>query len=236
MTIKTDATTRAKTYDVTSDIDPLYRMVHRDLNGLGGQLYQNATLDAVDEVQDITSGDRTGGTFDLDFTLEDGQTFSVDGLAFNAAASAVQTAVDAAAALAITGYTAGDIAVTGGAFGASGSDTTFTFSGTSVRGDHPLISVDGASLTGGATDPSPSEDTAGVVPRFWFAALKAFGVITGTDPAFGAAPNGQYTVRNSDELENYPRQQTIKALIKEATVVEGQDWETELLPLLNLDG
>lgn len=236
MTIKSDALSRAKTYDVTGDIDPLYRMVHRDLNRLEDQVYQNATLDAVDEVQDITSGDRTGGTFDLDFTLADGQTFSVDGLAFNAAASAVQTAVDAAAALAITDYTAGDIAVTGGAFGAAGSDTTFTFSGTSVRGNHPLISVDGGSLTGGTTDPAVSEDTAGVVPRFWFAALKAFGVITGTDPAFGDAPAGQYTVRNSDELENYPRQATIKALIREATVIEGQDWETELLPLLNLDG
>jgi hypothetical protein len=236
MTILSDALARAITYDITGDIDPSARRLHRELTERLGELpYQNATLDAVAEVQDITSGDRDGGTMDLDFTLADGQTFSANGLAWNAAATAVQTAVDAAAVLAVTNYVAGDIVVTGGAFGAAGSDTTFTFSGSSVRGNHPLISVDGASLTGGSVDPVPSEDTAGVVPRFWFAALKALGVIEGTDPAFSATPAGQYTVNTRDELENYPSNSTIRMLIKEATIQEGEDWESELLPLLGLD-
>lgn len=236
MTVMSDALARAKTYDITDPIIAQDRVLHRDLATKCDCPYPNATLDAVDEVQDITSGDRNGGTMDLDFTLADGQTFSVDGLAWNAAASAVQTAVDAAALLAVTNYVAGDIAVSGGAFGAAGSDTTFTFSGSSVRGDHPLISVDGALLTGGTTDPTPSETTAGVVPRFWFAALKQMGVISGTDPAFGAAPAGQYTVTTRDQLENYPDNETIKRLIHEATVQEGQDWESELFPLLNILG
>ena len=58
------------------------------------------------------------------------------------------------------------------------------------------------------------------------------GVIEGTDPAFGAAPAGQYTVNRRDELENYPSNETIIRLIREA----GQDWSGELLPLLGLRG
>jgi hypothetical protein len=235
MSIKSDALSRAISYDVTGKIDPNARRIHRELeNLLGEQLYQNATLDKVSEVQTGVPGDRTGGTMDLVITVN-GQVSTVLALASNATASATQAAVDAQAAVDIAGYVAGDIAVTGGPFGAAGANTLFTFSGDSVIGNHPLVTVVGTSLTGGTIDPSFSETTAGVVPRFWFAALKAMGVIVGTDPAFAAAPAGQYTVNTRDQLENYPSNRTIRALIKEATLVEGQDWEAELLPLLGLD-
>lgn len=234
MTVKDDALSRAVTFDVTGEIDPLSRGLHRALEARCDCPYPNATLDAVDEVQTVTAGDRTGGDMDLDFTLADGQTFSVDAVAFDEAAVDVQTALDAAAGAAVTNYVAGDIVVAGGPFGSGGSSTTFTFSGSSVRGDHPLLVVDGTNLTGGTTDPAPSETNAGVVPRFWFAALKNLGVLVGTDPAFGATPAGQYTVNLHDSLENYPSTEVIKMLIREATVQEGQDWESELLPLLGL--
>jgi hypothetical protein len=233
-TIFQDSLARAKTYDITGDIDPKDRMFHRDIAKYCDCPYQNSTLDAVAEIQSVSAGNRTSGNMDIIITLADAQTVSVLGSEWNEAASVVQTELDAAAALVITDYVAGDIAVAGGAFGNAGSATTFTFSGASVRGNHPLLTIDGASLLGGTTDPVATQSTAGIVPRFWFAALKAMGVITGTDPAFSATPAAQYAVTGRDEIENYPSTQTLRRLVREATVQEGEDWDSELLPLMNI--
>lgn len=243
--IVTDALTNALTYDVTGEIIAADKRIHRDLVTRCNCAYP-ASLDssppvpAVAEVQDISAGDRTGGTFELDFDLGDSQTFSAVAIAFNATAGAIETAIDTAANGTVTGWTDGDIAVTGGPVGAGGATVTLTFSGASVLGkDAVLTVVDGANLTGGTTDPVASDVTDGAptVPgtpaRFWFAALKLMGVIEGTDPAFGAAPAGQYTVNLLDTLANYPSVRTVQALIKEATKQEGQDWIGELYPLLN---
>lgn len=236
MTILSDALSRATTYDVTGNIVANDRRIHRELtNQLGDEGYPNAVVAAIAEVQSVTAGDRTGGTMDLVFTLVEGTGFSVLALDWDAAATAVQTAVDAAALVANPTYVAGDFAVAGGAFGAAGSATTVTFGGPLGIGNQALITVVGTSLTGGTTDPVASETTAGVVPRFWFAALKAMGVLVGTDPAFSATPAGQYTVNLRDSLENYPSNQLLRALIQEASVQESEDWEAELLPLLGLD-
>lgn len=356
MTILSDTLSRAKTFDITGQIDAGDRRIHRELTSqLGNQGYQNALLASIAEVQSVTAGDRTGGTMDLVFTLVESVGFSVLGIAWNAAAATVQTAIDAAAVLVVPDYVAGDITVTGGAFGAAGSATVVTFSGTSVYGNQALLTVIGTSLTGGLSDPVASQTTAGVVPRFWFAALRAMGIIedsglptnevqtiqivdgdtedwkliididglepffttfifglvttaglqgeidtsanieipgyvngdiavtgegnivthpqtitfsgdsvsgtnhgllgwasffnTGTmnvvpiqnglapttDPSFGQEPAGQYTVNLRDSLENYPSNQLIRNMIREASAQEGQDWETELLPLFGLD-
>lgn len=226
-------------------------------------------LPNIDEVQLITPGDKTGGTFKLTFRMEqDGEDFDVLDIDSNVTASALQSLIDAVANSVIVGWTNGDIAVTGGPFGPfGGADTTFTFVGSSVQGNHQLILLDGTNLTGGSTLPFVSavtdgtvsqrvvettpgdsppvfsettpgsappvfiEANAGGVPRFWFAALKALGVITGTDPAFGAVPNGQYTVIPRDSVENYPSNDIIRSLLQEANVGEGQDWVTEIFPL-----
>ena len=356
MTILSDTLERAITYDVTGQIDAGDRRMHRELTvRLGNQNYQNSLLASVSEVQSVTAGDRTSGTMDLVFTLVESVGFSVLALAWNASATTVQTAVDAAAVLVVPGYVAGDIAVTGGAFGAAGSATVVTFSGTSVYGNQALLTVVGTSLAGGTTDPVASQTTAGVVPRFWFAALRGMGVLVGTnlpeveiqtiqviggdtsniklelqiavvgqittgflnanantslvqsridnacngvipgyvagdiavtgtgnltsdpqtltfsgdsvsgddhspttasmfaqggtlqtitlgdggapttDPTFGQEPAGQYVVNLRDSLENYPSNQILRQLIKEASAQEGEDWEAELLPLLGLD-
>jgi hypothetical protein len=228
MTIKSDLLAQSKTISESGN-STLMRDLNRQVGDLG---YQDAALEGVDEVQTIDAGDRTGGTMELDFTLASGETFSTAALAWNAAAATVETAIDTAAA-AVVGWTDGDIAVSGGAFGAAGSDTIFTFSGASVTDqDHGIIVVDGASLTGGAADPAPAQTTLGSGSRPWFAALKAMGVIMGTDPTFGAAPAGQYTVNQPTDIEQFPNEQSVRDLLEEITLQEGQDWSTEILTLL----
>jgi len=235
-TILGDAISRAVTFDISGeDVNPIYKKLKRELGRKCNVGYPNTTLAPVDEVQTASAGDRTGGTMDLTIELADGQTFDVETLAYNATATVTQAAVDAAAiAAGITGYIAGDIVVTGGPFGSGGSNTIFTFSGDSVRGDVALTTVDGGSLTGGSTDPAFAETIAGVVPRFWFAALLALGVLKagGSDPAFGVAPAGQYEVNTCNDVENYPSRETIIQLLKEADAQEGQDWTTEILGLI----
>jgi len=234
MTIKSDALLYAKTFD-GSGKDSLAKPIIRDLKMMELVVYQNSTLSPTAEAQSITPGDRDGGWFDMTITLEDGQSVFLNDVVWNQNSTNVQILLDIAAALSIDGYQAGDIVVAGGGFGTGGNATTFTFSGDSVAGSHPLIIIDGSTLNNGTVDPVPSQITDGHVGRFWFAALKEMGVITGTDPAFGEAPAGQYSVNAIDEIENYPSSATIRALIKEARVREGQDWEAELLPLLGYD-
>jgi hypothetical protein len=224
-----DILVSAKTIDITDPILPQDRSVHRDLLRLTQVEYQNATLAAVDEVQSISAGDRADGTFEIDFTLVDGTTFTTDPIDHDGTAAAIQLVVDAAAVLEVDGYVAGDIVAAGGPLATS--PVTLTFSGNSVRGNHPLAVVVDIDLSGGTTDPAITQSTAGVVPRFWFAALKAMGCITGTDPAFAAAPNGDYEAVDRNTLAGFPSQETIESLIHEATVQEGQDWDSELLPL-----
>lgn len=248
-TIFTDATTLARTYDVTGIIDAADRRLHREVAQSCDCPFQDATLGPrVNERHDINSGDRTGGTFELDFILDDtwegspggaGQTFTVAGLAWNEAAAAVQTAVDAAAIAAGIGkYINGDIAVSGGPFGAAGADTLFLFQGDSVQGNHTNTNVDGAGLTGGTIDPASAQVGTGTPSRFYFAALLAMGTIERAsgpfDPLLGVAPAGQFSVTPRDQLENYPSNSTIRKLVREATIWEGQDWDSELLPLFNI--
>ncbi len=230
-----DTLDRAQTYDITGIIDPKDRVLHRDLTKFCDCPYPNATLDSVAEIQSFTPGDRTGGQAILLIIIPPSQLILTSTI-WNEAASATQQKVDDFALTnnTVDKYIAGDIAITGGPWGAGGSDIIFTFSGESVRGNIPLSAIIGVALTGGTTDPVPSVVTEGIAPRFWFAALKAMGVLIGTDPAFGATPAGQYTVRPRDELENYPSNETLRKLVRECTFQEGQDWDSELLPLMNI--
>ncbi len=92
----------------------------------------------VSEVQTVTvSGSPTGGTFTL--TL-DGETTA--GIAYNAAASAVQTALEGLSNLA-----SGDVTVTGSA----GGPYTVTFGGARAGANVPQMTASGASLTGGSS-------------------------------------------------------------------------------------
>lgn len=108
-----------------------------------------AAVTAVNEQQTITlNGTPSGGTFTLTFG---GNTTS--GLAFNAAASAIQSALQGLASIG-----SGNATVTGSA----GGPWTVTFGGSLAAANQPLLTANGASLTGGnsqsiaVTTPTPS--------------------------------------------------------------------------------
>jgi hypothetical protein len=103
-------------------------------NGLYGP------YNATDEVQTVTiTGSPTGGTFTLTF---DGQTTAA--IAYNAAASAVQTAL-----VALSNVETGEATVAGGP--GPGTAWTVTFSGQYAGTDVPVMTADGTSLTGGTS-------------------------------------------------------------------------------------
>lgn len=99
----------------------------------------SSALDAgVNEVQTLSANSATGGTFTITF---DGQTTSA--LAYNASAATIDTAMEA-----LSNIGAGNIAVTGGA--ANAAALVFTFGGTLAGKNVPVLTVNNASLTGGA--------------------------------------------------------------------------------------
>ncbi len=107
----------------------------------------------VDEIQSLSGSGATAGTFTLTITLFGETTTPVTTatIAFDAAPAAIQTALDTALAVVPT-YVAGDVTV-GGVTTADLGATTFTFDGTSVASkNHPLMTVDGAGLTGGGSE------------------------------------------------------------------------------------
>lgn len=231
MTVINDALSNATSYDITGEIDPLSRRIYKDLQRLKDLPYPDADLMKRSEIQTITPGDHILGTFDVDFTLADGSSFSLTTLSVSLTASVLQTNIDAEAAIEIPGYSSGDISVTGGPFGLGGSNTVITFAGESVKGPQPLVEVDGGLLIGGTTEPQVSTTQSGIPEnRFWLGIFKMLGLLVGNNPAWGQSPLGQYTVVSKDEVENYLHQETIVKLLKEASIREGQDWE-ELLPL-----
>lgn len=95
----------------------------------------------ANEGQTVTiTGTPTGGTFTLTF---DGETTA--GIAYNANAAAVQTALEG-----LSNVTAGDVTVTGGP--GPGTPYVVTFSGGDEAGtDVPVMTASGASLTGGSS-------------------------------------------------------------------------------------
>lgn len=103
-------------------------------NGLYGPYNAN------DELQTVTiTGTPTGGTFTLTF---DGQTTA--GIAYNAAAAAVQSALEALSNIAV-----GDVTVAGGP--GPGTPYTVTFTGAYAGTDVAVMTASGASLTGGTS-------------------------------------------------------------------------------------
>lgn len=103
-----------------------------------------------DEIQTVTvTGTPTGGTFTLTFA---GDTTSA--IAYNAAASAVDTALEALSTIGT-----GNVTVSGSA----GGPYTVTFVGDFADLDVPLMTADGALLTGGTSpDVTVTQTNAGV--------------------------------------------------------------------------
>ncbi|MFH8483607.1 hypothetical protein [Streptomyces sp. NPDC018055] len=94
----------------------------------------------TNEVQTVTiTGTPTGGTYTLTFS---GQTTS--GIAFNAAAAAVQSAL-----VALSNIESGDVTCAGGPH--PGTPVTVTFGGQYAGADVPQMTASAASLTGGTS-------------------------------------------------------------------------------------
>lgn len=146
-----------------------------------------AAVNAVHTVNQFAS-DPSAGTFTLTVTLANGETFTTAGIAYNAVAATIETAIDTAAS-GVTGWTNGDISVTGGNLLAAGADVVLTFDGASVAGaNHALTTIDGSGLTGGSlAAPATVKTTAGQTGRNGWGALVSLGIVGTPLPAQGEA-------------------------------------------------
>lgn len=98
----------------------------------------DALVTGANEVQALTiTGTPTGGTFTITY---DGQTTAA--IAYNAAASAVKTALEA-----LSNIGTGNVACGGGSL--PGTPVTITFQNAMGKRDVPLATADGSGLTGG---------------------------------------------------------------------------------------
>lgn len=128
------------------------------------------TTTGTAEVQTVTiTGTPTGGTFTLTF---DGQTTA--GIAYNAAAAAVQTALEA-----LSNLLPGDVTVGGG----PGPGTPYTVTFTIAEGNVPQMTASGAGLTGGT---APAVAVTTTTPGNNLTDLGYRAPETGADPT----PNG----------------------------------------------
>lgn len=166
-----------------------------------------AAADAVNAVHTLAvdTVDHTGGDFTLTITLRNGETFTTDPIAFDAAAATIETAIDSAAtAASITDWTNEDISVAGGDL-QSATPVTLTFDGASVSGTNHPITVFTDSMTGG-TSPATrvTLTTAGQTVRPAWGVLVATGVITSTLPTQTAAASTTGVVKGADLFQLPP--------------------------------
>ena len=121
--------------------------------GSGTPTASGAPANGTNEVQTLTiTGTPTGGTFKLEYK---GQRTAA--IAYNAAAAAVQSALEALPSIGTGG-------VTGGGGALPGTPVTITFAGTNTAARaQPLITVVESALTGGTTPAAAvAETTPGV--------------------------------------------------------------------------
>jgi hypothetical protein len=222
--------------DIRVGID---KAVVRELNTLSaiqGDPGYPTGFDVEDEVQSLAVyvGTVSGGDFTLEFTLANGETFTTAAIAFNANAATIEGAIDTAAtAASITGWTNGDISVSGGDLNTAA--VVFTFDGVSVAGaNHDLIVVDDAGLTGGGTAGAVSVTNEGQTTRPALAVLFLTSAISGTVPAQGEDPT-DFVKAGIPGSAVYPSHTLIRALAKEAAIEDGNEaLETAILEAFGL--
>lgn len=103
----------------------------------------------TNEVQTVTVGTHTGGTFTLTFTGPEGDSATTAAIAFNANAAAVTSALEALANIQV-----GDVLVAGT------GPWTVTFQGRLAAYNQEALTIDGALLTGGSGE-AVTQTTAG---------------------------------------------------------------------------
>jgi len=198
------------------DLDRVDRRIRQLLDKYGDMAYPTGTA-VTDDVQSMAAATQTSGNMTLTFTLANGETFTTGNILFSASAATVEGAIDTAATSAsITGWTNGDISVSGGAVNSAA--VVFTFDGTSVAGSAPalitLADVDGAGGAWGAI----TKTTNGQAARPARALLHEMGILAGspTTPGSTAALTPGGNVRNLALVPEY----VIRILAEEAALEE----------------
>lgn len=215
----------AKSIDTAAPIHALDRQAYRELKALQAEhdFAIPAAFQAADEVQSIAvyDGTVTGGTFTLTVLLASGESFTTADIAYDADAATIETAIDVAATTAsVTGWTNGDISVSGGPM--TTDPLVLTYDGDSVaEANHGLIVVDSESLTGGGEAGACSVTTEGQADRPGYAILSMLGIFSGTTPAWGVVPSSGQVFATPGERRLSP--DTIKAIALEIAIAEGNE-------------
>jgi len=147
-----------------------------------------ATYDAPSTVQTLAAYDTnpSAGNVTVKLTTQDGSEYTTAAIAFDAVAASIQTAIDTAMA-SLSGYTAGDIAVTGGPL--TTDAVVLTFSGSSVSGEghgvRPVVTPDATFLIDGVLASVPATtNVAGECPDrvFYAQCEEAISLLSGKLP------------------------------------------------------
>lgn len=173
------------------------------------------------------TGNTSGGTFTLTVDVPGVGAVTTAGIAYNAAASTIQTALDTAVGGHLDTYVGGDIAVTG-TDNISSATQTLTYSGTSVAGYHAALpSINAASVTvssgAAAAAGAITQTNSGQPSRPAWAILVGLGLIAGTIPSYGSDATGA-TTAGSNAIAPWPfslNDATVKALCLEAGLGDG---------------
>jgi len=165
----------------------------------------------------------TGGNFTLTAVIrQDGgaeETFTTGNIAYNAAASAIESAIDTAAS-GVTSWTNADISVAAGATDLQDGNMTITCDGASVTERQVTWTVTD-SRTGG-TSGANTQTTAGQLERSALAVLLAYGVITGTLPDEDAVASNTVFTKGTDTVNRIPAN-IVKALMREAAAEDANN-------------
>lgn len=177
---------------------------------------------AKDEVTVIPEQTDAGAADTYTLTIELpvlGVSFTTAAIAYNAVASAIESAIDTAATGVVPGWTNSDISVTmENAAGLDDGDVTLTFDGNSVDETPALVTLTPTGFT--ATGPIV-RSTAGQGARKAAQALYDLNVIEGTLWNSGAAPSG--LTKPASNGQSRARRQLILDLAKMAAVEDGID-------------
>jgi len=147
-----------------------------------------------------------------------GTAITTAAIAFDAVDTAIESAIDTAAA-AIPGFVAGDIAVTmAGAAGLDDGTVTLTFSGDSVDETPAVVTL----TPTGFTATGPITRTEGRTNRKALQALYDLNVISGTVVESPNAPTDW--IRPASVGQTRPRFQLIRDLALQATIEDGTDY------------
>lgn len=248
MTIFANLLSRATSLDVNDPVTALDKAVHRDFDEIianGDAAAPHADLAEKDEVQTLSASGATGGTFDITLNFRVGSgvgslvSVAVTGIAYNANAATIESAIDSAVTSAgtVTGWTNGDISVSS-AGTAEAEDVVFTFDGDSVSGRRqPLATVDGGSLTGGGSE-AFAVTTAGQHVREVWSILYAWSLVDfgGTTPPVQITGSIPTLTASIDRSRARFTDATLRFLAREAEIQdEIVGLEAALLDAMNLN-